>query len=69
MQRKVLVQFQRERSNFQGDIVNQIFDVAGAIVTVALVFVVVSNGNSAAVINAIGNSFAHSIAAAQGRAA
>jgi hypothetical protein len=48
---------------------NQIFDVAGAIVTVALVFVVVSNANSAAVINSIGNAFAHSIAAAQGRAA
>ena len=48
---------------------NQIFDVAGAIVTVALVFVVVSNANSAQVINAVGNSFAHSIAAAQGRAA
>ena len=48
---------------------NQIFDVMGAIVTVALVFVVVSNANSAAVINAMGNAFSHSIAAAQGRAA
>ena len=48
---------------------DKVFDVAGAIVTVALVFVVVSNANSAAVINALGNSFAHSIAAAQGRAA
>lgn len=48
---------------------DKVFDVAGAIVTVALVFVVVSNANSAAVINAIGNAFSHSIAAAQGRAA
>lgn len=48
---------------------DKVFDVAGAIVTVALVFVVVSNANSAAVINSIGNAFSHSIAAAQGRAA
>lgn len=48
---------------------DKIFDVAGAIVTVALVFTVVSNANSANVINAIGNAFSHSIAAAQGRVA
>lgn len=48
---------------------DKLFNVLGGIVTIGLVFTVVSNANSAAVINAFGNSFAHSIAAAQGRAA
>lgn len=48
---------------------NRIFDIAAGIVTMGIVFVVVSNANSAAVISSVGNAFSHSIAAAQGRAA
>jgi len=45
---------------------DKIFDVAGAIVTVALVYVIVSNGNSAKVITAIGSAFSGSLRAAEG---
>ena len=44
-----------------------VINVLGAIVTVALVFTVVSNSNSANVINAMGGAFASSIKAATGR--
>lgn len=43
-----------------------IFTVAGAIVTVAMVFVIVSNANSAAAIRAVGESFSGAIRAATG---
>jgi hypothetical protein len=46
---------------------DKLFGVMGAIVTIGLVFTVVSNPNSAAVITSAGNAFAHSIASAQGR--
>ncbi len=46
---------------------DKVFDVAAAIVTVALVFVIVSNKGSANVITAIGNAFSGSLRAAQGR--
>jgi hypothetical protein len=46
---------------------DKIFSIFGSIVTVALVWTVVSNGNSATVIRSVGDTFAHSIAAAQGR--
>jgi len=45
---------------------DKIFDVAASIVTVALVFVIVSNSNSAKVITAIGGAFGGSLRAAQG---
>lgn len=46
---------------------DRIFNVAGAIVTVALVTTIVRNGSSAAnVITAIGNAFSSSLRAAQG---
>jgi len=45
---------------------DRIFDVAASIVTVALVFVIVSNGNSAKVITAIGGAFGGALRAAQG---
>lgn len=48
---------------------DKFFNLLGGIVTIGLVFTVVSNANSAAVINALGNAFSHSIASAQGRAA
>jgi hypothetical protein len=44
-----------------------IFSVFGSIVTVALVFVIVSNANSANAIRAVGESFATAIKAATGR--
>lgn len=47
---------------------DKIANILGAIVTVALVATVLQNGSSAAsVITALGDSFSHSIAAAQGR--
>jgi len=46
---------------------DRIFDVAASIVTVALVFVIVSNPGSANVINAIGSAFSGSLRAAMGR--
>lgn len=46
---------------------DKIFDVAAAIVTVALVYVIVANKGSANVIAAIGNAFSGSLRAAQGR--
>lgn len=46
---------------------NTIINVLGAIVTVALVTTVVSNANSASVINALGNAFGNSIRASMGR--
>lgn len=48
---------------------DKFFNILGGIVTIGLVFTVVSNANSAAVINSFGNAFSHSIAAAQGRSA
>ncbi len=45
---------------------NQLFNVMGAIVTVALVTTIVSRPNSAAVINSMGNAFSGSIRAALG---
>ena len=44
-----------------------IFAVAGSIVTVALVYTVVSNGNSSAIIKSMGEAFSGSISAAEGR--
>ena len=46
---------------------DKIFNVAGAIVTVALVTAVVSNANSASVIKAMGEGFAGAISAALGK--
>lgn len=46
---------------------DKVFDIAAAIVSVALVFVIVSNKNSASVISAIGNAFSGSLRAAMGR--
>lgn len=47
---------------------DKVFNILGAIVTVALVTTVVQNGsNAAAVVTAFGNAFSHSLAAAQGR--
>lgn len=45
---------------------NSIINVLGAIVTVALVTTVVSNANSANVINALGGAFSGSLRAAMG---
>lgn len=44
-----------------------IIDIAAAIVTVALVTVIVTGKNTSAVIGAAGSAFANSIKAAQGR--
>jgi hypothetical protein len=46
---------------------DKVFDVAASIVTVALVFVIVSNSGSANVISAIGNAFSASLRAAMGK--
>lgn len=46
---------------------DRVFNVAGAIVTVALVFTIVSHPNSAAVIKAMGSAFAGAIKAATGQ--
>lgn len=46
---------------------DRLFNVAGAIVTVALVTTIVSHPQSARVITAMGSAFAGSIRAAQGR--
>lgn len=48
--------------------VSNIFDLAGAIVTVALVTTIVGHPQSAAVIRAVGDSFSGSIRAALGTA-
>ena len=45
---------------------NQLFNVLGAIVTVALVTTIVSRPNSATVIRAMGDAFSGSIRAALG---
>lgn len=45
---------------------DQLFNVLGAIVTVALVTTIVSRPNSVAVIREMGNAFAGSIRAAMG---
>lgn len=44
----------------------EFFDIAGAIVVVALVTTIVSHPNSAKVITAGGNAFSNSILASQG---
>lgn len=44
---------------------DRVFNIAGAIVTVAMVAVVVQNTNTAAVITALGKGFAGAIDAAQ----
>lgn len=46
---------------------DRIFNIFGAIVTVALVFVLVSNRNTAAVIRSVGEAFSSSLRAAMGR--
>lgn len=46
---------------------NRVFDVLGAIVTVALVTTIVSRPNSAKVIQAMGDAFSGSIRAAIGQ--
>lgn len=46
---------------------DKLFNVASAIVTVALVTTIVSHANSARVIQAMGNAFATSIRAALGK--
>lgn len=46
---------------------DRIFDVFILIVVVAIIFVIVSNPDSAQVINAFGDSFANSIRAALGK--
>jgi len=45
----------------------RVFDIAAAIVTVALVTVLVTSGNTANVITAFGNTFAGSLKAAMGK--
>jgi hypothetical protein len=45
---------------------DNVFDVAGGIVIVALATTIVSNRNSARVVNAIGNAFSNSIKASLG---
>ncbi|HET7414761.1 MAG TPA: hypothetical protein VFI97_03595 [Arthrobacter sp.] len=47
---------------------DKIFNVAGAIVTVALVTTLMTSPNSAAVIKGLGDAFAGSIRAALGKA-
>lgn len=44
-----------------------LIDVAAAIVTVALVTAIVSSGNTAPIVGAVGNAFSGSIKAALGR--
>lgn len=46
---------------------DKVFNVLGAIVTVALVTTIVSNKNSASVINSLGSAFSGSIKAALGK--
>lgn len=46
---------------------DRLFNVLGAIVTVALVTTIVSHPQSASVITSMGNAFAGSIRAAQGK--
>lgn len=46
---------------------DKLFNIVGAIVTVALVTTVVSHSQSASVINAIGSSFSGSLRAAMGK--
>lgn len=46
---------------------DKVFAIAGSIVTVALVWVVVSNANSANVIGSFGNAFATAVKSASGR--
>lgn len=46
---------------------NTIINVAGSIVLVSLVFVVVSNANSANVIRSLGDAFSGAIKASMGR--
>lgn len=46
---------------------DKLFNVAAAIVTVALVTTIVSHSNSAKVIQAMGNAFSQSIRAALGK--
>jgi len=47
--------------------VGRIFDIAAAIVGVAAVTVVVSSPNTAAILNAVGSTFAGSLRAAMGK--
>lgn len=47
--------------------IGRIFDIAGAIVGVALATVLVTSSNTASVISAFGNSFSGSLKAAMGR--
>lgn len=49
-----------------GRTVNQLADIAGAIVMVALVTTIVAHPETAKVINAFGNAFSGSLKAAQG---
>lgn len=44
-----------------------LIDVAAAIVTVAMVTAIVSSGNTAPIVGAVGNAFSGSIKAALGR--
>ena len=44
-----------------------LIDVAAAIVTVAMVTAIVSSGNTAPIVGAVGNAFSDSIKAALGR--
>lgn len=46
---------------------NSIIDIAAAIVTIALVTVIVGSPNTSTIIGAIGNTFSGSIRAASGR--
>lgn len=46
---------------------DKFFNIAGAIVTVALVTAVVSNSNSASVITSLGNAFSGAITSALGK--
>lgn len=46
---------------------NQIANIAGAIVTVALATTIVTSPNTASIIRAVGGSFAGAISAAMGR--
>lgn len=48
-------------------VADQVFNVAGSIVTVALVTAVMTDPNSAAVIKGLGDAFAGSIRAALGK--
>lgn len=46
---------------------DRVFDIFGAIVTVALVTTIVSHPATSSVISSVGNAFTNSIKAAQGR--